>query len=572
MEHFVSSKDKTLHGQSGRLNLLESRATRFTTHKIQDNVTLTDLERDRLKSGFGGGYRYLPIELFMTDEGYFVFDAKNVHFLKVDRVAFDMLSILRGRNVGLDELIVLLPQHSDDQLRQAYRDLLTVQADNLLVSYHFQRALRHDNSQYEKVLSERMEGFTVFTTTECNLGCSYCIYGGQYKQHEKLSQVSMSWNTLKNTMKFLHAHSRKSPEIRLDFFGGEPLIAFKLIKRGVEYLKSIITPDGQKVAVTISSNGTIITHEILDFLILNNVYLQFSLDSTKTGHDRYRKIKGNKQGSFERIIKNLQKIYDRSPKYFRNNLRLKGVITPEALENKDGKVFKHPLVQLIVSEGHYSFVVKEPYYDLAKDSDHFFNMLHTLGRVLLRMEGLRSDQDIVKKLNVIQAALYHDTFGRFFNMQITSQVYFNGEDSTPFTKGCLTGYKEGAVSGNGDIFICHKSAKGENLVIGNVNEGVWYYEKMKDLNTILHLDWTGCTSCYLQKVCDLCFEKLNGDKGRFAAGISNFCEFNCAKYQVIFDYMLQVTEKNPELWQYIDSVIKDKMTKQDLPREDAEVS
>ena len=198
MEHFVSSKDKTLHGQSGRLNLLESRATRFTTHKIQDNVTLTDLERDRLKSGFGGGYRYLPIELFMTDEGYFVFDAKNVHFLKVDRVAFDMLSILRGRNVGLDELIVLLPQHSDDQLRQAYRDLLTVQADNLLVSYHFQRALRHDNSQYEKVLSERMEGFTVFTTTECNLGCSYCIYGGQYKQHEKLSQVSMSWNTLKN--------------------------------------------------------------------------------------------------------------------------------------------------------------------------------------------------------------------------------------------------------------------------------------------------------------------------------------------------------------------------------------
>lgn len=135
-------------------------------------------------------------------------------------------------------------------------------------------------------------------------------------------------------------------------------------------------------------------------------------------------------------------------------------------------------------------------------------------------------------------------------------------DSTPFTKECLIGYQEGAVSANGDISICIKSAKGTNFVIGNVNEGRWYYDKIKDLNTMLHRDWAGCSSCYIQKICDLCYEKLSGEEGEFVAGRIKFCEFNRAKYQIIFNYMLQVCEKNPDLWQYLDHIIKEKITEQ----------
>lgn len=143
---------------------------------------------------------------------------------------------------------------------------------------------------------------------------------------------------------------------------------------------------------------------------------------------------------------------------------------------------------------------------------------------------------------------------------------------TPFIKACLTGYQEGAVSANGDISICLKSAKGGNFVIGNVNEGRWYYEKMRDLNTVFHRDWAGCSSCFVQKICDLCYEKLNGEEGQFVAGRAKFCAFNRSKTRVIFEYMLRVTENNPALWEYLNSVLMDQSERkaQVRPEENSE--
>src|SRR5512140_3579859 len=100
----------------------------------------------------------------------------------------------------------------------------------------------------------------------------------------------MRWDTAKNMLDFLVAHSRKSKRVRLDFFGGEPLLAFGLIRRSVEYAKSHIGPDGPETNVTIASNGTILSEEILEFLVEHKVYLQFSIDGEKEVHDRERRF------------------------------------------------------------------------------------------------------------------------------------------------------------------------------------------------------------------------------------------------------------------------------------------
>lgn len=569
MRHVSSNTKKAVRYANGRPRTLQDDLAGTRGYHSEDGVHLTKEEREQLTIGFDGGFGYLPIELFATENEYFVFDAKNVCFLEIDRVAFDMLTILRERNADLNELIGLLPQHPEDEVRLAYRDLLEAQTNNLLVHYRFRRTPNHDNSQYEAVLSEKMGGFTVFTTTQCNLGCSYCIYGGQYDQHQKLSQVAMPWSTVENMMKFLQAHSKKSSKVRLDFFGGEPLLAFKLIERGVDYLESIIEPGGPEVIVTITSNGTILTDQILDFILNHNVYLQFSIDGAKKNHDQFRKFKGTSRGSFDRILKNLQTIFDRDPDYFRKYIRIKGVITTETVNTADKEFFENPLVRLVVDERNFTYLNMEPHYDLAKDAD-YFDRLHNLGRILLDMEGLTTELDITSRLNVKQTALYQHTFARFFSAQAVNQVYFRDLDATPFTKGCLTGYQEGAVSSNGDISICLKSAKGKNFVIGNVNEGRWYFDKMKDLNSVFHNDWAGCSSCFLQKVCDLCYAKIDGEAGEFVAGRSKFCAFNRARYQVIFDTMLRVTTKNPELWQYLDKVIIHQMDdrERELAREE----
>jgi len=524
-----------------------------------DKLEFTCREREWFNRPFAGGYKYLPVELFSTQTGHFVFDAKNVCFLKTNRVGAAMLAVLRERQATVEELIALLPDCSESDIRENYADLLAMQAQGLLSPYQFRRVPKYDNSQYEEVLSEQMGGFIIFITTNCNLGCTYCIYGGQYEQHEKLRQRPMSWDTVRNTMDFLKAHSRKSAAIRLDFFGGEPLLAFGMIKRAVEYLKSIIEPDGPRVLVTVTSNGTVLTDKILEFLIQHDVYVQFSIDGDRGSHDRSRPFKNSMKGSHQKILDNLRRIHDRDVSYFRRNMRLKGVIRTEALECDDREFFLNPLIRLIVDEGNYSFLVEEPHYDLAKDDD-YFQRLRVLANRLLQMDGLTNEGDICAQLSIKQAALYRHTFGRFFGAQVLNQVHFAKQDSTPFTKACMTGYQEGAVSENGNISICLKSAKGENFVIGNVNEGRWYFDKIKQLNSTFHEDWAGCSSCYIQKICDLCYEKLSGEREDFAAGRSRFCAFNRERHRVIFDCMLRVVERNPALWNYIENAVQQKAT------------
>ena len=517
---------------------------------------LAPSEHQALKNPNPEGYGYLPIELFETGKGWFVFDAKNVCFLEVERVAFDMLTVLRDRSATIDELISALPQHPESDIRDAYKDLVDAQAQGLLVSYNFKRAARHDNSRYQEVLEQSMAGFTLFVTTRCNLGCSYCIYGGQYDQHEQLSQTPMPWTTLKAAMDFLEKHSRKSAQVRLDFFGGEPLLAFEMIEKAVLYLKTLITSGAPRVIVTITSNGTVLTDRILEFLVANDVYLQFSIDGARDSHDAYRTFKGTTRGSFDTILKNLQRIYDRDPVYFRQRMRLKGVLNTATMEADDTEFFNHNLIKIIIEAGNFIYLDLEPHYDLAKDADYFAR-LAALGERLLSMRDLESESDLISRLNIKQRALYYHTFGRFFEGQTINRVHFDGIDEVPFSKGCLTGYQEGAVNANGDISICLKSAKGGNFVIGNVLEGRWHYEKMKELNTVFHRDWAGCSSCFVQKICELCYEKLNGEDGRWVAGRAKFCNFNRESHRRIFATMLRVIENNPPLWKSLEDQISD---------------
>ena len=522
---------------------------------------LTAGEREGLGARPAEGYGHLPIELLRTERNCYVFDAHRVCFLPVEPVAFDLLAILRERPVSLDELIARLPQHPAGEVRSAHRALLEAQAEGFLVPYRFERAARHTNDEYREVLSRRMGGFTIFITTRCNLGCSYCIYGGQYNQHAELSQTPMPWETLQATMDFLARHSPESPQVRLDFFGGEPLLAFPTLARSVRYLKSLLPAGKPQVVVTITSNGTILTDAILDFLLEHDVYLQFSIDGGRASHDRARPFKGTDRGSYDLILRNLQKIYDRDPRYFQTHMRLKGVLTTEGVEEDDTEFFAHPLVGLIAAEGHFIYLNLEPHYDLAKDTD-YFERLDRLGRRLLAVRGAETEADLLGSLNPKQRALYHHTFGLFFDAQAIQEVYFAGSAAVPFAKGCLTGFQEGAVSPNGDISICLKSAKGDNFVIGNVLEGRWYFEKIQQLNALFHHDWAGCSSCFVQRFCELCYEKLNGEVGQWASGRRKFCDFNRQRYRTIFHYMLRVLEENPALWKHVDHVIDLKLQRE----------
>ena len=108
----------------------------------------------RRESATTPGYGYLPVELFDLGDRWYAFDARNVSFLELNREAFDILKILRERSAEPGEILELLSQHNEQNLREALEQISTCQTEGWLTPYRFQRAKRHDNDQYERILSE----------------------------------------------------------------------------------------------------------------------------------------------------------------------------------------------------------------------------------------------------------------------------------------------------------------------------------------------------------------------------------------------------------------------------------
>lgn len=515
-------------------------------------------EQSEMNGPSKGGFTNLPIELLKTERGAYAFDARKVFFLELSPTAFDILRLLREKPLTLQQICRALPQHRRVDLRRAHRAILEMRADDLLVAGPFRRLQRHPTSELRQFLREKVAGITILITTQCNLACSYCIYGGQYELHPKLAQRPMSWRTLRATLDFLERHSRKSEQLTLNFFGGEPLLAFPLIERGVRYMKSLVRDSGRRVVVTVTSNGTVLNPRILEFLLEHDVHLQFSIDGGKDSHDLNRIFKVDGRGSHAVILRNLQTIHDWNPDYFRNNMWLKGVLASDSDRDADEAFFNHPLIRKLIERHHYVMVEVEPHYDLEDDSEYFAR-LERLARRLLEPENVKSEPELLAGLSVKERALYYHSFAEFFEVQAVNEVHFSGCDATPFRKGCVPGYQEGAVHANGDVSICLKASRGANFVIGNVHGGEWYYDKIEALNDRLQEGSQECSSCFLQKICTLCFEKLDGEPGRWLEGRRNFCRFNRERYRFIFGVMLKVLERSPELWKFLESVIAERL-------------
>ncbi len=498
-------------------------------------------------------FNYLPCQLFATEKGRYVFDAKKVVFLEVESPTFDVLRILRQKRETLGGLVASLPELDPEEIREAFEEIRGLQKRGYLKPSPFVRAMPFDRAKFEHILSNAMTGLTVYVTTRCNLACSYCIYGGNYGRYPEFVRTDMSWKAAKAMVDFLVERSSESQTIRLDFFGGEPLLAFDLIRRSLGYLKSRVTPRGSEVEATIASNGTIMTREILDFLRGERIYLQFSIDGDRDVHDSRRRFRGSGRGSFDRVLKNLELVHKSDPEYFAHFIRIKCVLTLDTLGRADDPTFGHPLLKALNDEGFLSLVVQEPNYDARRDSA-FFREIRRIGQKLLAAHGLATLDQLLALLTARERSFFELTFGQFYDIQAVNKFYFGSSRKVPFTKGCLMGSGDGAVDPGGNIRVCHKAT---SFIIGNVIEGRWDFDRIWDLYSRLYRGASECSSCFVQRFCELCFEKLDG--GDWDRSRGQFCDFTRRQYALSFSFFLRILERNPQIWQDLEHIVSRRM-------------
>ena len=159
--------------------------------------------------------------------------------------------------------------------------------------------------------------FTLGLTTKCNLRCTYCCYSGNYRNTRSHGTDSMGFKDVDRVLDFISITSSQRPII-ISFYGGESLLEINLLK---EFVRKAQQFWKENVKFELSTNGTLLSDENIEYFVNHNFTLFVSLDGSASIHDRQR-IYPNGKGSFCVIRKSLKFISDNYPEFYSNNLHL----------------------------------------------------------------------------------------------------------------------------------------------------------------------------------------------------------------------------------------------------------
>lgn len=348
----------------------------------------------------------------------------------------------------------------------------------------------YDIDDIKSKLNSRLSHAVISLTDNCNLRCKYCGYQDtRYKNNNLLR--SMDDNTLKNTLDFIISHSIDSYETTITFYGGEPLLRFDSIKFAIEYLEDK-NNKGHKYDYHITTNGTLLDLEVIDYLASKDVKCAVSLDGPVFINDRYRVYKGNNP-SYADVIKNLKRIARLFPKYFEKNIEFQTVVSPpyDRFILKD--YFEKSQVRFInVAIGDYFGKLLKNEYDLK------LNGLEIKDAIPLQMGDMSKDE-------LIKNRIYISSLKKYMNIgekDIRNSIFPSGF--------CVPLVKRIFITAVGKIVICERIDEDNPLFqLGDVTTG-YAFDKIsllyKHVNSILA---ENCNKCWAFRFCNACFASLD---------------------------------------------------------------
>jgi len=169
-----------------------------------------------------------------------------------------------------------------------------------LVSEDFSFKFGYDNEKIRAKLDSELDTLILEATQDCNLRCTYCIYGGNYKGERNHKPITMSKDIAQKSIDYFLEHSKNKRPLRaVSFYEGEPLMNFKIIENAVERCKK-----EDRTIISISTNGLLL-QKYADYIREENINVAISLDGPKEIHDKNRKS-SNSKPTFDIIMKGVE--------------------------------------------------------------------------------------------------------------------------------------------------------------------------------------------------------------------------------------------------------------------------
>lgn len=319
----------------------------------------------------------------------------------------------------------------------------------------------------------------------CNLACEYCFAdGGTYNDERK----TMSYDTAKAAIDMLVEMSGSRRNLEVDFFGGEPMLDFEVVKKTVLYARSIEKERGKNFRFTITTNAYRLNDEDIDFFNEQMYNVVISIDGRKEVHNRVRKTVGGKD-SFDDVIKNALRFKERR----KGQYYVRGTFTRYNLDFCSDVLFLNDLGfdQLSIEP-----VVLKPESPMSiREQD--------LPRIIAEYDKLAEEYIARRKT---------DKWFNFFHFMIDID---NAPCAVKRLKGCGAGGEYVAVAPDGTVYPCHQFDGIKSVALGNVFDGIINDELRKKFYYCSVPTKTDCSECWAKYYCSGgCMAnsfKFNGD-------------------------------------------------------------
>lgn len=417
------------------------------------------------------------VKLFKTPANYYLYDVNRNSILKIDNKTYNYL-------VNYDD-------YSDNALIESVT-IKNLRSNSFLSSNKTREIIHPSDKLLPYYLNNNVRMMTLQVTQQCNFRCEYCVYSGSYSNRTHTNK-RMSISTAFKGIDFLINHSKNSNEIILGFYGGEPLLEFDLIKKCIDYAEK--KAEGRNLQFAMTTNGSLLTDDIISYLSKHNVNLTISLDGPKEIHDIHRKFASNNCGTFNTVMKNIINLKTNYPTY-----------TEKILFNA-----------VIDAQNNFNCI------------DEFFTKDKTVKDINM-MSSLISNKYSNSNIQIsdsYNSQTEYELFKIFYYKvkkkdiencsRIMMQEYFRivqlGSEMLPQEKlpakmhhggPCIPGVQRLFMNVDGFLYPCEKASEtSEHMKIGHIDSG-FDIEKSRKILNIGKIDEDSCKNCWAIRLCILC--------------------------------------------------------------------
>ncbi len=419
----------------------------------------------------------------------------------VDEIAFDMIQAFENEEKNaliqrLAEKYKGTEEATIEELNECYGQICMLKEQGKLFT-------TDSFSPMANTLKEKTSGVVkalcLHIAHTCNLNCSYC-FASQGKYHGERGLMSLEVG--KRALDFLIENSKGRKNLEVDFFGGEPLMNFDVVKELVAYARKREKEAGKNFRFTLTTNGVLIDDDVIDFAHREMSNVVLSLDGRKEVHDRFR-VDYNGKGSWEKIVPKFQKIVSaRNGKSY----YMRGTFTHH---NPDFVKDIEEMLRLGFTELSMEPVVCAPDDPSALTKEDLPIVLEQYEKLAELMQERRKQGK--------PFTFYHYMIDLKGGPCIYKRV-----------SGCGSGTEYMAVTPWGDLYPCHQFVGDEKFLLGNVWDGV--------TNSEIQKEFLAC-NVYSRPECQTCWAKLYCSGGCAAnayhatGSINGIYEYGCELFR-----------------------------------------